>query len=127
MRFFSCFTSKIVCDQIHLLDKQSGDRGFGLRRGKNASPGQYCKPGWALEGIFHLLRHLALGIAGNVSLTMGFQQKHSFLQVGTNTDNKQLSSECKQGRRKINIWLVENCFIPVPTRIGCSFPIQKKN
>lgn len=27
----------------------------------------------------------------------------------------------------MNIWLAEECFIPVPTKIGCSFPIQKKN
>lgn len=40
-------------------------------------PVQYCKPGWALEGVFHLLRHLALGTAGNVSQTSGISMETS--------------------------------------------------
>lgn len=81
----------------------------------------------SLERVFHLLRHLALGTAGNISQTNGISMETSISAGRKQTLTTKSSAVSAKGRRKMNIWLSEKCFIPVPTRIGFSIPIQKKN
>lgn len=77
MRFFPVLLPKLaVTKSICLTSSQEiEDLDFGEE--KMHLPVQYWKPGRALEGVFHLLRHLALGTAGNASQTSGISMETS--------------------------------------------------
>lgn len=127
MRFFDCFTPKIGCDQIHLLYKQSGDQGFGLRRGKLLGECSIADQDGPWKGFSTSWSIWLWALLATYPKPMGFQWKHPFLQVG-NKYWQQRAQQWVQARQKKDEYLAcTELFYSVPTRIGCSFPIQKKN
>lgn len=77
MRFFPVLLPKLAVTKSICLTSSQEIEDLDFGEAKMHLQCKYCRPGWALEGVFHLLRHLALGTAGNRSQTNGISMETS--------------------------------------------------
>lgn len=123
---------------LFIKSKELGDGGHGPQQGRNASlsAGVHMELGSGVRGVFHLLKCLALGTAGNISQSHGISTETSVSAARTQTATISSAVGVRKSVQTGSVLLGEDSLLSMPKQdapflsgmlfsyLGCSFPVQ---